>query len=275
MHMNRGSEEDGRSPLTQADNPRRDLTRVGFYISVAYLIFLTIMAILASGKLFSMSPNEFGDTLAGCFAPLAFLWLVLGFFQQGKELQASVRALEIQGEELQNSVKQQRELVKVSREHLESEIAANRQTLENFKNSERGTLVASAPSGFRLGNGQISVRCHVKNHGKNKVRIIEAVGIWQKNITKTDDLPKRLSRHVWVDADNYTSISFPVASDEERGDKKEVIGRIRYRDQFGDEHVCWVAGLLIELRKPDDLERLTGGNLTHVFQDMTDALADD
>jgi len=65
-----------------------------------------------------MKPNEFGDLLAGCFAPLAFFWLVLGFFQQGDELRNSVTALKLQGEELRNSVEQQRQLVEVTREQL-------------------------------------------------------------------------------------------------------------------------------------------------------------
>ena len=68
--------------------------------------------------LLEMTPNEFADLLAGCFAPLAFLWLVLGFFQQGDELRNSVAALQLQGEELRNSVDQQKQLVEVTREQL-------------------------------------------------------------------------------------------------------------------------------------------------------------
>jgi hypothetical protein len=42
--------------------------------------------------------NEVGDFLAGAFSPLAFLWLVVGYFQQGHELSASVAQLERQAE---------------------------------------------------------------------------------------------------------------------------------------------------------------------------------
>jgi len=68
-----------------------------------------------------MSQNEWGDFLAGSFAPLAFLWLVLGYLQQGDELRLSTDALRLQAEELKNSVEQQRELVEVSRQQVESE----------------------------------------------------------------------------------------------------------------------------------------------------------
>jgi hypothetical protein len=37
----------------------------------------------------AMKPEEFATFLSGVFAPLAFLWLVLGFRQQGDELKNS------------------------------------------------------------------------------------------------------------------------------------------------------------------------------------------
>ena len=63
-----------------------------------------------------------GDFLAGFFAPLAFFWLILGYLQQGEELQNSTRALQQQAEELRNSVEHQRELVLVTRQQLDSEL---------------------------------------------------------------------------------------------------------------------------------------------------------
>lgn len=158
--------EDNADVAVEADKPklsrseliRRELPKVGFYFSAAYLVFLALMAVVAWDKLFVMGPNEFGDMLAGCFAPLAFLWLVLGFFQQGEELQASVRALELQGEELRNSVEQQRELVKVSREQMESEITALAEQRSAAEHAAQPTLVpvgggsySGKSASFRIG----------------------------------------------------------------------------------------------------------------------------
>jgi len=67
--------------------------------------------------------NELGDFLAGAFGPLAIFWLVLGFFQQGRELRHSVRALELQAEELKNSVEQQKEMVGITEQQLKLDIA--------------------------------------------------------------------------------------------------------------------------------------------------------
>ena len=59
-----------------------------------------------------MDPNELGDTMAGIFAPPAFFWLIYGYFQQGKELKLNTEALKLQGEELRNTVEEQKQLVK-------------------------------------------------------------------------------------------------------------------------------------------------------------------
>ena len=47
--------------------------------------------------------NELGDFIAGAFAPLAFFWLVRGFYQQGKGLEQNSEALKLQANELEKS----------------------------------------------------------------------------------------------------------------------------------------------------------------------------
>ena len=66
----------------------------------------------------AMRPNEWGDFLAGSFGPVAFLWLVLGFIQQGHELKQNGEALRLQADELKNSVEQHKDLVAATREQV-------------------------------------------------------------------------------------------------------------------------------------------------------------
>lgn len=47
-----------------------------------------------------MRPNELGDTLAGFAGVLAFFWLVLGYYQQGKELRETRKEVSMQREAL-------------------------------------------------------------------------------------------------------------------------------------------------------------------------------
>jgi hypothetical protein len=95
--------------------------RFGVVVSIAWLLVMAWVACYDPAVARGMKPNEWGDFFAGFFAPLAFLWLVLGYLQQGQELQLSTKALHLQAEELKNSVQQQRELVEVTRQQVESD----------------------------------------------------------------------------------------------------------------------------------------------------------
>ncbi|MEM8766279.1 MAG: hypothetical protein AAGE43_02460 [Pseudomonadota bacterium] len=48
----------------------------------------------------SLSAAELGNFLEGAFAPLAFLWLVIGYFLQKKELEQNTLALQAQSEKM-------------------------------------------------------------------------------------------------------------------------------------------------------------------------------
>ncbi|ENM5776348.1 hypothetical protein V4V60_004009 [Vibrio mimicus] len=87
-----------------------------------------------------MPLNELGDFFAGIFAPLAFLWLVIGYFQQGQELTLNTKALEKQEEalrlqvnELQQSVEQQREMVEITQKELEMTKLSNERQYKKDK----------------------------------------------------------------------------------------------------------------------------------------------
>lgn len=140
-------------------------TVLGVGVSAVWLIGLGVYAWLNWQDVLALKPNEVGDALAGAFAPLAFLWLVLGFFQQGAELRNSGKALWLQGEELKNSVEQQRELVAVTREQLQFES----EVLE----AQRVELRRNAQPIFKLGLGRaVTSSGHqrqtfvLSNHGK-------------------------------------------------------------------------------------------------------------
>lgn len=62
--------------------------------------------------------NEKGDFLAGFVSPVFIIWLIIGYFQQGEELQQNTEALRLQGEELKNSVKEQQALVEATRRQV-------------------------------------------------------------------------------------------------------------------------------------------------------------
>lgn len=70
-------------------------------ILIATFIYLyVVISITDLSAYHALKLNEKGDLLAGIFSPLAFLWLVYGYLQQGQELKLNTQALTIQAEEL-------------------------------------------------------------------------------------------------------------------------------------------------------------------------------
>lgn len=97
-----------------------------------YILFITLYTLAfknSDGKNVLLSSNELGDFLAGTFAPLAFLYLYLGYKNQGEELKQNTEALRLQAIELSNSVKQQTKLVDTAKKELE--ITINKITKDN------------------------------------------------------------------------------------------------------------------------------------------------
>ena len=117
--------------------------------------------------------NEVGDFLAGVFAPLAFFWLVRGFYQQGKgleqnsialnlqaqELQASTEALNLQVQEMKASVEQQKQMA----EYQRLEIEERHNTVEPF---------IEVDAGFINSGGLYSFTFYIKNISDNDARNI-------------------------------------------------------------------------------------------------------
>lgn len=91
---------------------------LGIVLSVLYIFLMWWIFGDRIGALKSMDLNAVGDFLAGAFSPLAFLWLVLGYRQQGRELAHSSESLRLQTKELAASVEQQKALVLAQKEQL-------------------------------------------------------------------------------------------------------------------------------------------------------------
>lgn len=121
------------------------LKKVGLFGTAAWILVIGLYAYGARSTFSAIAPNEFGDFLAGAFAPLAFFWLVLGFLQQGAELRNSGKALWLQGRELQNSVTQQRELVKAARDQIKVETDRMATEAERLAEERRQRHKAAEP----------------------------------------------------------------------------------------------------------------------------------
>lgn len=80
---------------------------------------------------------ELGSFLEGAFAPLAFLWLVIGYFLQQKELEQNTLALRAQAQEIQRTAEQ---AVIQSEKMAASEVHARQEAFLQIYRAVRGQL---------------------------------------------------------------------------------------------------------------------------------------
>lgn len=89
---------------------RRRLPLVGLLLSALYVGGVALYLFVQGQNPADLRLNELGDFLGGVSSPLAFLWLVLGFFQQSREIRLSGKALQLQASEMRRSVDEHRRL---------------------------------------------------------------------------------------------------------------------------------------------------------------------
>lgn len=84
------------------------LLALGMKITAAYLLIVVAVVVLLLWvgwiERRTLALNELGDFIAGSLGPLALIWLILSFVQQGEELGHSVEALERQAAQMAESV---------------------------------------------------------------------------------------------------------------------------------------------------------------------------
>ncbi len=195
--------ESAQNPSKRRKAARRR-TRIGVYVTVGWLILFSAIS-FSSGPL--DEPNKWGDWAAGAFAPVAFGWLVLGYFQQGEELRDNVKALNLQERalhlqvyELRESVKQQTALAEASAKQAAGSAETNSlplraQLLPHQPLPASFRLVRNGPSGELVlmiknkGAPVTDVRAtlHVIDSPESQP---ELVGDWPRtgNITISEDL---------------------------------------------------------------------------------------
>lgn len=128
--------------------------------------------------------NNVGDFLAGVFGPVAILWLVLGFLQQGIELRQNAKALELQAEELKNSVEQQRQLVAATRSQVEAERENALLERERYSHAALPRFVLSGFGSSSSGN-VTTYTSYLTNLGASasRVRIVGAPALKWHSLT--------------------------------------------------------------------------------------------
>ncbi len=100
-----------------------NISSFGIFVSVVYIGAIAWLRWPFSiPTLKEMPLNELGDFLAGVFGPLTLFWLILGFLLQKEELGQNTKALNMQADELRESVNQYKQMVAISQQQVKAEL---------------------------------------------------------------------------------------------------------------------------------------------------------
>jgi hypothetical protein len=139
---------------TVTRNPDKDWAiTAGLWGSILWVFLLVVYVSNGSGWLhLSNAPMDtLGSFLEGAFAPLAFLWFVLGYFTQQKELSQNTEAIKLQHQEMQKSAAQ---AVIQAQATQASELHARRESFLSVAESVKAQL--GAIMGFLIISSQSS-----------------------------------------------------------------------------------------------------------------------
>ncbi|HAS6031870.1 hypothetical protein [Vibrio vulnificus] len=98
----------------------------GSVMTAIWIVCFAFLVVIKWDNAAKMNLNEWGDFLAGITAPVAFLWLIIGYFLQRVELKENTAALVEQREEM---TKQAQELANQTKHLYESVRIAEQQAI--------------------------------------------------------------------------------------------------------------------------------------------------
>ena len=114
--MSRRSGESVEHTTDEISEVSKGAMRIGKALTVVWLIFIGVLVFCVyPEKWKALDPNELGDFIAGVSAPLAFLWLVVGIWQQGEDLK-------IQRADLRHGMKMTRDIAETARAQHELDV---------------------------------------------------------------------------------------------------------------------------------------------------------
>lgn len=186
---------------------------IAFFITSAAVTYIFSRIYFYWNIYHKLAPNEWGDFFAGAFGPIAFFWLVLGYFLQASELKESINSQK-------ESIQQSDRAIALEEEKFE----------KSQKEANQAVFIASHPS-IRLPNNdpdqpfdniQYIITFSIVNLGATAVDVqIENVNkkykleIFESPSTKLTGKVKFL----WKNSDTLefklsrSNISFPIQFD--------------------------------------------------------------
>ena len=135
---------------------------VGWILTGVWSVVVATVVWFRRGDFGVMELNNWGDFLAGTSAPLALLWVVVGYYQQGEELCLSREELALQRQEIARLADSSAEQTKALARQAE---AAEKSAQMNKEDEERAARPQLYWHGAGSGSGRGGEYVDIRNRG--------------------------------------------------------------------------------------------------------------
>ncbi len=205
------------------------LTKIGIYLTSFWAILLIVVVVTNLEEAKSLQLNAWGDFFAGVTAPIALMWLVIGYFQQAEELRLNTRALETQQEELRKQVEETARLASNSERQAAASEALT--TLNKDEADRKAYFERKKAQPILVGDGGSG------SSNKVKTKILNKGGVaYNAGITSEEDSELHFSvGRVW-ESEQSAIITITQHSAQEPIEWP-VNFSLHYEDAFGEKHV--------------------------------------
>lgn len=234
---------------------RQHMAEIGGALTLVYLVGIIALTWGRLVTLGAMPLNEIGDFFAGAFGPVAFLWLVLGYLQQGDGLRLSTKALELQADELRqgtealllqaqelkNSVEQQSIMAAAATQQIEAQKEALEIQLREADNLHRARFAfsSSRKNGTNIVGSKINTSLDVICKGADAFDVVlrfePPIGVL--GVGKFDSIHKSRASSIpleFVNAgeDIVGTITLDYKGSDGRARREKYVYEIKFRDPW-------------------------------------------
>jgi hypothetical protein len=119
--------------------------RIAWALTGVWVLAAGSYIFLALPHIEGLDAVDVGALLSGVFMPLAFLWLVAGYFQHGAELRQNTEALQKQADRLEQQVQGTKSLVLVAVRQTEATVRMVQLERQKFEEETRNRIRGAQP----------------------------------------------------------------------------------------------------------------------------------
>lgn len=202
-------------------NPGRMRLLIAWVITGIWLLMAGSYIYAEWSHIEGLNAIDIGALVSGVVMPLAFLWLIVGYFQQGEELRQNTEALRKQADQLEQQIQGTKSLVLVAVRQTEATVRMVQLERQKFEEEIKSKIRAAQPR-FVLEQGMRDPRA-----GSMRLHNVGAHASNLMIVTGNPAIKASIQPSTFVQSGGFVNVHFDVP------DYALLQARLEYSDAQG------------------------------------------